>query len=74
MLKPFDWINVSPLCFCARNFVAKIAQSTPVLRYKPSGGGRDSCSPLVTLYEMDNVFNLLGTNAFQVKAENERST
>ena len=38
MLKPFDWINVllhAKLC-------SKIAQSTPVLGYNPSGGERGS--------------------------------
>jgi len=38
MLKRFDWMKVPPLCFCAGNFVPKIARSTPVLRYKPNGG------------------------------------
>ena len=38
MLKRFDWMKVPPLCFCAGNFVPKIARSTPVLRYKSKGG------------------------------------
>ena len=37
-LKPFDWMSVPPLYFCARNFVPKIASSAPVLGYKHSGG------------------------------------
>ena len=39
MLKPFDWLNVPPLCFFAQNLVPKIARCTPVLGYKPSWGG-----------------------------------
>ena len=30
-------MNVPPLSFCARNFVPKLVQSTPVLGYKPNG-------------------------------------
>ena len=40
--KPFDWMI--PLRFCARNFVPKIARSTLVLGYKPSGGDGGSYS------------------------------
>ena len=36
---PFDWMNVPPSCFCARNFVPKTARSTPVPGYKNRGGG-----------------------------------
>ena len=31
ILKLFDLMNELPLCFCARNFVPKVAWSTPVM-------------------------------------------
>ena len=44
MLKPFDWMKVPPLWFCARKFVENIALSTPVPGYKPSKADRSSYS------------------------------
>ena len=40
-------MNVPFSCFCARNFVPKIARSAPLLGYKPSGedGGSYSWAP-----------------------------
>ena len=48
ILKSFDWMNVPPLCSCARNFVPVVARSTPLPWYKPSGvdGGSYTWAPV----------------------------
>ena len=61
MLKRFDWMKLPPLCFCAGNFVPKIARSTPVLRYKPNGGDGVSYSwaPADFLFQLLSQLKLL---------------
>ena len=54
-------MKVPPLCFCAGNFVPKIARSIPVLGYKPNGGDGVSYSwaPAEFLFQQFSQLKLL---------------